>query len=464
MRMTRANHSSITRRGFLDRTAMVAGLSVAAPHLIPSGVLAQPGRKGANERLGIGFIGMGGRGLGLYREMRPLYERGECHTVAVCDVDESRLERALKELGAKVAAYRDYRYVVLRKDIDAVVIATPDHWHGVQFVHAAECGKHIYCEKPACCTIEEGKAMVAAARKAGIASQIGSQGRSQPEAYLMHRYLANGVIGKVHHVECFHYPSPEDRSHTADSDPPAGLDWDLWLGPLPWRPYNARYLHGVFRWLLESGGGQIRDRGAHVMSCAKYWMDADAQDPVWVEATGTPPVEGLWDSAVLMQVTYKFENPDWIITWTQMPMEEISRRFPAEERTPEELAQPGITKIVRPGYGAVYHGEHGTAMHWGGDGGTWAERKVRQWVPPPGAKDVYKSPGHFEDWFLGIRTGKKCIMDVEYGVGVALLCILGNLSYVLGRRLYWDATKKEIVGDEQAQRLASRPQRWPYTL
>ncbi len=460
----RTSTGAVSRRQFLNRSIQTAGLVGVAPQFVPATVLASSGRKGANERIYIGHIGVGGRGLSLYDELGALRQAGECESVAVCDVDEKRLERAAKRLGPKVAVYRDYRYVLLRKDIDAVVIGTPDHWHAVQFVHAAECSKHIYCEKPACCTIEESKAMVAAAKKAKIASQIGSQGRSQPEAYLMHRYLANGVIGKVHRVECFHYPSPEDHSRTPDSDPPPELDWDLWLGPLPWRPYNARYLHGVFRWLLESGGGQIRDRGAHVMSCAKYWLDADHQGPVWVEATGTPPSEGLWDSAVLMNVTYKFENPDWIMTWTQMPMEEVTRRYPAEERTAEELAQPGITKIIRPGYGAVYHGEHGTCMHWGGDGGTWAERKVRQWQPPPGAKDVYKSPGHMEDWFLGIRTGKKCIMDIEYGAGVANLCILGNLSYILGRRLHWDESKWEIVGDEQAQRLASRPQRFPYTL
>jgi predicted dehydrogenase len=297
--------------------------------------------------------------------------------------------------------------------------------------------------------------MVAAARKAKIASQIGSQGRSQPEAYLMHRYLANGVIGRVGHVECFHYPSPEDHTHTPDGDPPPELDWDLWLGPMRWRPYNKRYLHGTFRWLLESGGGQIRDRGAHVMSCAMGWLGADGTGPVSIQATGTPPTEGVWDSAVLMQVTYTFKNPDWKMTWTQMPNEKLP---PAEKR------DKGEAKISRPGYGAIYHGDQGTSMHWGGDGGTWAERKVRQWQPPAGAKDVYKSPGHMEDWLLGMRTGKKTIMDVEAGAGVANLCILGNLAFQLGRPISWDQKSWTITGDEQAQRTMSRPQRFPYHL
>lgn len=459
--MTTQNRK-VPRRTFLKTAgaAAAAGTAFGAPQLIPSGALAAAGRKGANDRINVGHIGMGGRARGLYGELGGLRRKGECQSIAVCDVDEKRLANASKLVGPQAAVYRDYRYILQRKDIDAVVIGTPDHWHGVQFTHSAECGKHIYCEKPACCTIEESKAMVAAAKKTGIASQIGSQGRSQPEAYLMHRYLANGVIGKVGRVECFHYPSPEDHSHTADSDPPPELDWDLWLGPLRWRPYNKRYLHGVFRWLLESGGGQIRDRGAHVMSCAMYWMGADGTGPVTVEATGTSPTEGLWDSAVLMNVTYTFKNPDWVMTWTQMPMDEVRKRYPAEKRVGGE---PG-GRISRPGYGAVYHGENGKCMHWGGDGGTWAERKVREWVPPPGAKDVYKSPGHMEDWFLGIRTGKKCIMDIEWGAGVANLCILGNLAFILKRKLQWDQAKQEIVGDDEARRMMTRPQRYPYHL
>ena len=449
----------ISRRAFLK----AANTIVAAPYLIPSGVLAAPGRAGANERIVLGHIGWGGRSRGLYKELGPLREKGLAVSVAVCDVDETRLGAGFNDL-PNVTPYRDYRYLLERKDIDAVVIGTPDHWHGVQTVHAAECGKHVYVEKPACCTIEEGKAMVAAAQKSKVAVQVGSQGRSQPEAWLMHRYLANGVIGKVQRVECFHYPSPEDTKPVPDSEPPPHLDWDLWLGPLRWRPYNQRYLHGTFRWIMESGGGQIRDRGAHVMSCAMWWLGQDGTGPVKVEATGTPPNQGLWDSAVLMKVAYTFRNPDWTMTWTQMPNEELPK---VEVRTDEELEagkEFGITGISRPGYGAIYHGDQGKCMHWGGDGGTWAEKKVREWKPPAGAKEVYKSPGHFQDWFDCIRTGKKPITNIRAGVGVANLTILGNLAYLLGRPLEWNQAKMEIVGDEEARRLMSRPQRYPFAL
>ena len=158
-----ARRPQLQRRDFLATAAAAASV----PYLVPEGVLAAPGRKGANERINIGHIGMGGRATGLWRELGRLRERGECQSVAVCDVDENRLAKAAATVGAQAAPYRDYRYLLQRSDIDAVVIGTPDHWHGVQFAHSAECGKHIYCEKPACCTIEESKAMVEAAREYG---------------------------------------------------------------------------------------------------------------------------------------------------------------------------------------------------------------------------------------------------------------------------------------------------------
>jgi len=445
----------IRRRTFLKTAGAAAAVgAVAAPQVIPSGVLAAPGRAGANDRLTFGHIGVGGMGGGHLRGMVGRVQRGEVNIAAVCDIDDKRLENASRTAGPQADCYRDYRYVLDRKDIDAVVIATPDHWHAVQMVHAAERGKHVYVEKPACCTVEEGKAMIAAANKAGIAVQVGSQGRSQPEAYLAHRYLANGNIGRITQVDCFHYPSPVGGL-TPDSDPPPELDWDFWLGPLRWRPYNRGYCHGTFRWLMESGGGQIRDRGAHVMSCAMWWMNADGTGPVEVEATGEAPQKGLWDSAVKINVKYTFKNPDWVLTWNQ-PGEPA----PPEERTGNE---PG-GRISRPGYGAVYRGDQGTFTHWGGDGGTWAERKAREWEPGPGAVDVYRSPGHMEDWFEGIKTGKKTIMNVEAAADVAILTVLGNLSFLLRRKLHWDHSKREIVGDEQARRLMGRPQRYPYAV
>ena len=443
----------VPRRRFLKSASVVAA-PMAAPYVIPSNVLAAPGNVPANERLTIGFIGVGGKGGGALREMVRRMQSGEVNIAAVCDIDAKRLRNASRTAGPQADCYHDYRYLLDRKDIDAVIISTPDHWHAAQMVHSAQRGKHVYVEKPACCTVEEGRAMIDAAKRAGVSVQVGSQGRSQPEAYLAHRYLANNNIGKISRVECFHYPSPAG-SFAPDSQPPDELDWDMWLGPLRDRPYNRGYAHGTFRWMMESGGGQIRDRGAHVMSCAKWWMDADGTGPVEVEATGESPTRGLWDSAVKLNVTYTFKDPDWTLTWNQP-----GAPVPPEERTGKE---PG-GRISRPGYGAVYYGEDGPFTHWGGDGGTWAEKKAREWKPGPGAVDVYQSPGHFDDWFIGIKTGQKTIMNIEAAVDVAILTVLGNLSFLLKRKLKWDQAKREIIDDPQAQRLMGRPQRYPYAI
>ncbi len=443
------------RRAFLKTAgaAVAGGATLGFPEIIPSRVLAAPGRPGANDRIILGHIGVGGMGGYHLGEMIERMKRGEVNIAAVCDIDEKRLASAAKRAGPQATPYHDYRELLQRKDIDAVIIATPDHWHGVQTVHAAECGKHVYVEKPACCTIEEGKAMVAAGKQNKVAIQIGSQGRSQPEAYAAHLYIANGMIGKVSKVTCWHYASPSDDKAVPDSDPPPELDWDLWLGPLPWRPYNPRYCHGTFRWIMQSGGGQIRDRGAHVMSNALYFMNADHTGPVSIEAKGTVPIKGLWDTAIDMEVVYEFKNPDWTLVWAQ-PGEAV----PYFDR--DKVKREGI----RESYGAVYHGDRDKLVVWVGDGQVYTEQKAVDFKKPPGGVEVYRSPGHHDDWFKGIKTGAKTIMNVEAGAATAFLCILGNLSLILGRKLRWDPVKQEILGDEQARRMMSRPQRAPYHL
>ncbi len=448
----------IHRRGFLQRSgaAVLGASTIALPQILPARVLGaaftQPTPK---DRLNIAHIGVGGMGNGHLGYMLARQSRGEVNVVAVCDVDEKRLGAAVKSTGGKATPYRDYRYILERKDVDAVVIATPDHWHACQTVHACQTGKHVYVEKPACCTIEEGKAMIRAAHENKMCVQVGSQGRSQREAFLAHQYIANGMIGKVHTVKCWHYATPSDDSPVADSEPPAELDWDLWLGPLPWRPYNARYLHGVFRWLLESGGGQIRDRGAHVMSNALHFMNADHTGPVSIETKGRIPTRGLWDSAIEMEVVYQFRSPDWTLIWAQ-PGEMV----PYFDR--DRVKREGI----RESYGAVYHGDKDKPVVWVGDGQVYTEKKAVDFQKPAGGVDVPKSPrfDHHEDWFEGIKTGRKTIMNVEGGVATAFLCVLGNLSLIVNRKLAWDPVRQEIIGDEAARRLMSRPQRFPYVL
>lgn len=376
-------------------------------------------------------------------------KEGKVKIAALCDVDDNRLEAAVNNVGAGATPYRDYRYILERKDIDAVLIATPDHWHAVQTVHACQSGKHVYVEKPASVTVREGQAMVAAARANKVAVQVGAQARTAKGAWHTCRAIRNGIVGKVKQVSCWHYANPVDTKPIADSAPPEGLDWDMWLGPLPWRPYNSRYQPANFRWLLESGGGQIRDRGAHQFSTILWCMDADHQTSFTVEATGRPPARGLWDCPVDMNVMYHFKNPDWTLEW----------------------GQPG-NKVGETEFGNVFWGDNGRlVLEWEG-GYRPANPEAIAFELPPGGKEVERTDeyedfnmNHKADWYRSIREGHlRPAVDIEIGHRTATLCNLGNISYMLGRKLVWDGDKQEIVNDPEANRLLGKPQRYPYVL
>jgi predicted dehydrogenase len=424
---------AISRRRFIRRAAAI-GAGFAAPAVFPTGLL---GAASPNERISTGHIGVGGMGTGHVNGLRD-------HVGAICDVYEPHLQRAAKIVGRYVPLYKDFRKLLDQRDLDGVVIAAPDHWHAVMTVMACEAGKDVYCQKPACNTVEEGRAMVRAAERCGRVVQIGSQGRSTEAAYKACAFIRNGGIGRVTKVTCWHYNNPVGGTKP-DSDPPKDLDWDLWLGPARWVPYNEDRCHFNFRWFLDFGGGQIRDRGAHVMSVAMWIMDGDATGPASIEATGDAPKYGIWDCPVTMNVTYKF--PGWTMTWNQ----------------------PGEPMAIPPskdkaGYGAVYTGEKDTLIVSGGDGGCGTEAKAMNFKIPAGGFQPYKSPGHEEDWLQCMRTRKKPIMHIEAGHRVATLCVLGNVSYILGRKLDWDPVAEKVIGDEEANRMLSRPNRSPWHL
>ncbi|MHC4402501.1 MAG: Gfo/Idh/MocA family protein [Planctomycetota bacterium] len=440
--MKRRDH--VRRRDFLATTSAALG----APLVIPSGALAAAGKPGANDRMTVASIGVGGMGRGHLGRLLKFQDLGAARVAAVCDVDEKRLAEAAKMAGLGAAPYRDYRYVVLREDIDAVVIATPDHWHAVQTVHACETGKHVYVEKPASVTVREGQAMVEAARKNNCAVQVGAQGRSGTPAYYTCRAIRNGIIGKVNKVTCWHYETPYDQNPLPDGTPPPELDWDFWLGPMRWRPYNARYCHGTFRWMLDSGGGQIRDRGAHQFSAIMWCLGADEQVSYTVEATGTPPPMGAWDCPPTMDVVYTFKDPDWTLVWSQ----------------------PG-EKLGKTEFGQVFWGETGNLLlEWEG-ARKWAEPEAIEFKVPPGGFEPYH-PDYFDDfgmnhmaeWLHAAKESRRPNTDIEPSHRVATLCNLGNLSYVLGRKLVWDGVTQEIVDDEAANRMLAMPQRHPYHL
>jgi predicted dehydrogenase len=442
-----------SRRSFLSGAAS-ATAGACLFDIVPSSVFAQPA---PSDRINLGHIGIGGRGRGFLRpESVPLGKpnpnlggsvpdrvQAPVRSIAVCDVDSQRLDDAATRVGGHPKTYRDFRRMLEDKDVDAVFIATPDHWHGLMTVMACEAGKDVYVEKPACLTIEEGRAMVRAAGRYGRVVQVGSQGRSQPAAYHACAYIRNGQIGKVRSVTCWHYASPAG-DWTPDSAPPSNLDYDSWLGPARWIPYNVQHTHAKFRWLLDFGGGQIRDRGAHIMSIAQWIMNADTTGPVVIDGRGEPPHDGMYDAADKMNVTYEFKNPDWTLVW----------------------AQPGEASAeLSARYGAVYHGDKGRLTVTYGDGqNTATEPTAMKYEVPAGGVEVFRSPGHAENFFDCIKTREKPIMHIEAGVRVAHLCILGNLSYAVGRKFEWDPVNERVMNDDEVNRLLSRPGRGQWNL
>ena len=439
----------LSRRSFLHTTTALGAGAIWLPNLAHAGALAAQGRPGANARFVVGHIGVGGMGMTHLGNTLRFQKEGKVKIAAVCDADDNRLEAAVNNAGPGVIPYRDYRYLIERKDIDAVLIATPDHWHAVQTVHSCETGKHVYVEKPASVTVREGQAMVAAARANKVAVQVGAQARTALGGWHTCRAIRNGIVGRVRKVSCWHYANPVDDKPLPDSEPPDGLDWDLWLGPLPWRPHNRRYQPANFRWLMESGGGQIRDRGAHQFSTILWCMNADAQTSFTVEAKGRPPASGLWDCPVDMEVVYQFKNPDWTLEW----------------------GQPG-NRVGKTEFGNVFWGDNGQLiLEWEG-GYRPANPEAINFKLPPGGQEVYRTDeyedfnmNHKADWFKSIREGHlRPAVDIEIGHRTATLCNLGNLAYLLGRKLVWDGDAQEVVGDPHANRLLGRPQRHPYVL
>lgn len=286
--------------------------------------------------------------------------------------------------------------------------------------------------------------MVDAARRHRRVVQIHAQGRSNPVAHKACEFVRNGNLGRVNRVEIWHPVNHTTDSWGAPQPVPSTLDWNMWLGPARWAEYHPQRCHFFFRWHMDYGGGFIRDRGNHALSIVSWLMNHDNyRGLVTCEATGTPMLGGFYDVPATMEVTWRFQNPDWTLTWSQPGRP--NPRFPGE-------------------WGATYHGDRDSLVVVGGDGHCDTEEKAKQYQPPSGGVRVFRSPGHRENWLDCIRSGERPVMDVEIGYRVITLCILGNIAYTLGRRVTYDCARERFVGDEVADRFIHEPYRSPWRL
>lgn len=429
----------VSRRTFLRQSA--AGVAAAlGPTLIPSKVWAAA--VPPSDRITLGFIGVGGMGRG---HLDYYLSDENTRVLAVADVHGESRGAALQMAGRGCDGYTDFRHLLDRKDIDAVVIATPDHWHTLTAIYACQAGKDIYCEKPLTLTIEEAKKLRETVRRYGVVFQTGSQQRCGDNFRFGCELVRNGRIGKVHTVETGIGHGPT-CGWEPDMPVPPELDWNFWLGPAPYVPYTARRCIYNFRWFYEYSGGKMTDWGAHHMDIAQWGLGMDGSGPVRVEGTGTFPTSGLYDTLVSFEVTYTYADGTRMITRPSIPSSGLH----------------GGTKFT--GDKGWVHVDRGCID---------ASPKDILYEPigPDGIHLYEASHYHGDNWvacrrnFIDcIRTRKRPICDVEVGASSVIVCHLGNIACRLGRPIQWDPVKEDIVGDEEARRWVSKPYRAPWHL
>jgi predicted dehydrogenase len=429
----------------LNRRKFLAA-SAAAPIVFsrPAGAFA------ANEKITLGFIGVGIMNRG---HLGGFLGRKEVEVVAVCDVNKERLEDAQQRVEKRYAdriksgdykgvkAYKDFRDLLALKDLDAVVIATPDHWHHMPCVLAARAGKHIYCEKPLTQNLADGRQVVEEVAKAKVIFQTGSQQRSEFGGHFRKavEYVWNGRIGKLKTVR-IDVGGPAKPCDLKGETKPEGTDWDFWLGPAPEREYSSvlcpKGIHGHFpawRNYQEYAGGQIADMGAHHFDIAQWAMDTDRSGPVEV----IPPKDPKSGRGL------RFVYPSGVVM--------IHDEF--------EKGKDG--KDIRAD--CVFEGTEGIILV-SRDGIRSLPDSILKEPITEKEKHVYPSNSHHGNWLACIKSGKETICPAEIGHRSASICHLGNIGYRVGRKLKWDATKEVFVDDAAANKELSREPRAKWKL
>lgn len=422
-----------TRRQFLRRSAAGVAITVSAPGF----ACLLRGEEAPSNIVRIGCIGMGGHGTSY--NLRALLGEKDCRVVAVCDVFEERRlaarERVNKNYGTRECdAYNDFRRVLERKDIDAVMISTPDHWHVPMSVMALGAGKDVICEKPTL-TIEEGQILARMVRKQKAVFQTSTEDRSIPCYHHMAQVVRNGLIGKVKEVRV-RLPAGQRFPNEKASPVPKGLDYDLWLGPAPFAPYTAnRTERQHWRHVWDYSGGKFSDWGMHQLDTVQWALDTERTGPVEVEGHGSVNEGSMYNTFVDYEVHYRYET--------------------------------GVKLHVKSGGTSLrFVGEDG----WVGNAG-WRKPveahsdEVVRWKPADGDVKLYTNPkGEHRDFLDCVRSRRDPYFPAEVGHRCASLLHMGNISMRLGRKLRWDPRTEVFPSDEMANGMRSRAMRAPWSL
>jgi predicted dehydrogenase len=410
---------SVSRRCFVRASAAALGF----PTIVPARVL---GADAPSKKITMGMIGVGSHGFD--HNMAAYLRQPDARIVVVCDVDRRYLLRAQRSVNKKYgsedcAATTDFREVLARKDIDAVMISTPDHWHTLMSVLAVRAGKDVQCEKPTL-TIDEGKILIAEVRKHQKVFQTSTEDRSVPVYHRMAELVRNGRIGKLQRIEVV---LPRQPMHPGDPTPqpvPPELDYDMWLGPAPEAPYTRDRVHYNFRWIKDYSGGIIPDWGTHLFDTAQWANDTERGGPVEVEGTGTFWNEGLFNTVKDYDLTYRYANG---VVMTCVP------------------GNPSIKFIGSSGW----VGNTG----WRGPLEASAPEILNSVIEPSEIRLRTNSEGEHRDFLDCVKSRQDPYFPVDIGHRVATVCHLGNLAVELGRKLKWDPVVEQFPGDDQANEL-----------
>ncbi|MDZ4701377.1 MAG: Gfo/Idh/MocA family oxidoreductase [Rhodothermales bacterium] len=420
---------------------------------------------GANDRLRVATIGVRGQGFGHLRRWASMGETDNVQLATICDVDETLFaERvlAVTELqGAAPATEVDMRRVFDDPSIDAVSIATPNHWHALATIWALQAGKHVYVEKPSSHNIFEGRKMIEAARKYDRIVQVGFQNRSIPSVRRAMQLLHEGVIGDIYMARGLCFKPRDSFGLSPDSKPPAGLHYDLWLGPAEWRPYNEKKGHYNWHWHWDTGNGDIGNQGPHQFDIARWGLGKD-EHPVRVQSMGGffkyGPHECSQETANTQTATFEYAD---------------GKLLQFETRGLYTGGEDSLGVQI----GNVFYGTEGWMEL---DGGTWKTYLGRRGDAGPSSADApaeqagealgyLAAPGgggHYANFVAAVRSGKKSDLTCDIDAGHLSTCLphLANIAYRLGRELRFDGASERFVNDAEADGMRTRAYRAPYVV
>jgi predicted dehydrogenase len=447
---------TINRRSFAKSAAAAGALAA----LSPAGLSAL----GSNERVRLGMIGVGNRGDQL---LDAFVIHKDVQVVALCDVYQPYLPAAQKKAGGKAKTYGDFRKLLEQKYIDAVVIATPDHWHALQFVAGCRAGKHVYVEKPLSLTIGEGQKMVAVAKQTRRVTQVGLHRRSSANIREAVDLIRKGTIGKVTVAKCYHLRNefPNGIGNPADCDPPEGLDWDMWLGPAPKVPFNPNRCLYKFRWFSDYSGGQLTNFGTHYLDVIQWALGHDAPRGV-LAAGGKFAVRDNRDIPDTLEVVWEYPGGT-LVTFSQYNANRSAgnaRGWEVEFRGTKGtlLMQEGQGYVILPEQVRTRELPALSPLHRKEN--AEQARAVQTAMKGRAAQGRADTADHTRNFLDCIKSGKPTNCPVAVGHRSTTATLLGKLALRRGRYLAWDARKERVTNDEEANRLLNYEYRAPWRL